>query len=70
MTTTVLQVFTYLVTWTFFSLATLSTLIRIYCCQYITHTWRPDDFISVVVGVTLNGALAFWQIALNLGCGG
>jgi hypothetical protein len=70
MTTTVLQVFTYFVTWTFFPLAIFSSLLRIYCCQHVTHVWRPDDYMSVAVGATLIGALAFWQTALNLGCGG
>ncbi|KAL5113675.1 hypothetical protein ACEQ8H_008462 [Pleosporales sp. CAS-2024a] len=70
MPTTALQVFAYLITWTFYPLGIASSFIRIYCCQHVTKTWRPDDYMGVLTGVGLIGALAFWQVGLSLGCGG
>ncbi|KAH3904394.1 hypothetical protein HBI56_232140 [Parastagonospora nodorum] len=70
MATSALQVFCYIVTWTFYPLGILSSLIRIYCCQFVTKTWKPDDYMGVLTGAALVGALAFWQVGLSLGCGG
>ncbi|KAF2853039.1 hypothetical protein T440DRAFT_497058 [Plenodomus tracheiphilus IPT5] len=42
----------------------------VYCCVYVLHKWRADDYMSVIAGLTLVGALAIWQMALLLGCGG
>jgi hypothetical protein len=68
--TTVMQVWTYIITWTLFPLGIVSSLVRVYCCRYVTRTWKPDDYMGIAVGVTLIGAVAFWQTGLSLGCGG
>lgn len=67
---TALQFFAYLVTWAMYPLGIISSLMRIYSCKYVTRIWKPDDYMGVLVGVTLMGALAFWQIGLSLNCGG
>lgn len=68
--TTPLQFFAYFVTWTMFPLGIISSLVRIYSCKYVTRTWKPDDYMGIFVGVTLMGALAFFQIGLSLNCRG
>jgi hypothetical protein len=68
--TTTMQIWTYIITYTFYPLGIFSSLGRIYCCKYVTRTWRPDDYMGIMVGVTLIGCMAFWQVGLSLGCGG
>jgi hypothetical protein len=70
MATSALQVFCYIITWTFFPLGISTGLIRVYCCRYVTKTWKPDDYMGIMSGAALVGMLAFWQVGLSLGCGG
>jgi hypothetical protein len=67
--TTALQVWGYIIIWTTYPLGIVSSLVRIYSSKYVTRTWRPDDYMGVIVGVTLIGLLAFSQFGLSLGCG-
>ncbi|KAF2830397.1 hypothetical protein CC86DRAFT_261262, partial [Ophiobolus disseminans] len=64
------QVFCYIVTWTLFPLRIVSCLFRVYCCKFVTRTWRAEDFMSIAMGLALLGCLSSFQAAFSLGCGG
>ncbi|KZM28499.1 uncharacterized protein EKO05_0006000 [Ascochyta rabiei] len=65
-----LQIATYIMTWTSFPSAIASCMLRCYCCKYLKRSWKADDVVSLVVGVSLVGALGIWQRILFLGCAG
>jgi hypothetical protein len=67
---TALQVWGYIILWTLYPLGIVSSLTRIYSSRYVTRVCRPDDYMGVVVSVTLIGMLAFSHFGLSLGCGG
>ncbi|KAF3044322.1 hypothetical protein E8E12_007750 [Didymella heteroderae] len=41
-----------------------------HCCRAIKRRWKADDFMSLVVGVFMVGALGLWQQAFSMGCAG
>ncbi|KAL5371788.1 hypothetical protein PMIN06_012021 [Paraphaeosphaeria minitans] len=62
----VLQIFGYIITWTAFPLGIASCLNRVFCCKFVTRCWKVDDYMSIMVGITLIPALVFWQRNLML----
>lgn len=48
----VLQIFGYIITWTAFPLGIASCLARAYCCRWVVHGWKIDDYMSIIMGVS------------------
>jgi hypothetical protein len=46
------QIVTYMITWSSFLVAIASCILRIHCCRCIKLSWKADDFMSLVVGVS------------------
>jgi hypothetical protein len=46
------QIVTYIITWSSFLVAIASCILRIHCCRCIKRSWKADDFMSLVVGVS------------------
>jgi hypothetical protein len=53
------QIATHTIIWASTLLAVASCVLRCYHCKYIKRTWKADDFMSLIIGVSLFGLLFF-----------